>query len=725
MSRFKDAEEILAAAAVWKQRCLLQAQSLFTDRLLWTRERFDELRLLFIENEDVGSRSFLEKLRDQLAPGSRDAKCLWAEMAWVYRLIVRSSSIRADTKLAQIREIWGWSGRDSELSSDHRLLRDEVLEGGVADPGTAYNTHMWSEYRFFVTAMLDWFSLDARVRVSRAHVPWEFAEWLDGTEFAANRMFRHVMLFLLFPDDFEPIVSGKLKEQIVKAVHWRKGDPPDRVTLDKWILEIRRRIEAASDGEEVLFYRTPYDEFWQVEKAKAWYRKRFGDRNVWMMNMNVNGEPMWPAVAQDGVASIGWDEVGDLRSVNPKEQLISLGHGPDPKIHALALWQFAQKIRIGDIIVATRKGKRGLGWGRVEGDYRYDSDGTRFRVHTRAVDWRVCDNQVELVSNPVSVQRLTRVSVWPRWLRRAFWLLDGRAKPLPRPYTLDHATRDLFIPRDRFERFLALLETRKNLILQGPPGTGKTFVARRLAWCRIGFRDDDPIEMVQFHQSYAYEDFVQGYRPTESGGFKLKNGTFHRFCEQARANPDTPHVFIIDEINRGNLSRIFGELLMLIEADKRSEAYAVALTYADRSQDRFHVPANVHILGMMNTADRSLALVDYALRRRFAFQTLSPAYENDRFREYIREKGAAPALIERITGRMAELNRTIRDDNELGPGFEIGHSYFVPDDGVEPSDDWYEEVVDSQIEPLLREYWFDSPERVAGSVGRLKGGVSS
>ena len=228
--------------------------------------------------------------------------------------------------------------------------------------------------------------------------------------------------------------------------------------------------------------------------------------------------------------------------------------------------------------------------------------------------------------------------------------------------------------------------------------------------------------MVQFHQSYAYEDFVQGFRPNKKGGFDLKDGVFHRFCARAGATLDTPHVFIIDEINRGNLSRIFGELLMLIEADKRSEEYAVALTYSDK---RFHVPHNVYILGMMNTADRSLALVDYALRRRFAFETLEPAYGTHygrtEFKKYLTAKGADPNLVARISDRMGRLNRTIRNDKELGRGFQIGHSYFVPGDGEKPSETWYEDIVDTQIAPLLREYWFDTPDDVEKEVGRLKG----
>ena len=316
--------------------------------------------------------------------------------------------------------------------------------------------------------------------------------------------------------------------------------------------------------------------------------------------------------------------------------------------------------------------------------------------------------------------------VWEEFLRVDRARLHREATSILRragalePYTTDDGHQDLFLAPNLFNSLLTSIKSRKNLILQGPPGTGKTFIARRIAWCLIGHKDDNPIEMVQFHQSYAYEDFVQGFRPTDDGGFTLKPGVFHRFCERARSTPDTPHVFIIDEINRGNLSRIFGELLMLIEHDKRSEDYAVALTYSDT---RFHVPANVHILGMMNTADRSLALVDYALRRRFAFETLEPAYGTDygrnAFEEYLTPKCADPTLPRRICDRMGTLNKIIRGDRELGRGFEVGHSYFVPDDGDEPTEDWYRHIVDTQIVPLLREYWFDSPEMVKEAVGGL------
>ena len=196
---------------------------------------------------------------------------------------------------------------------------------------------------------------------------------------------------------------------------------------------------------------------------------------------------------------------------------------------------------------------------------------------------------------------------------------------------------------------------------------------------------------------------------------------FFEFCARAREQPGAPFVFLIDEINRGNLSRIFGELLMLVEADKRGPEHAVPLIYGcGAAGERFSVPDNVHVLGMMNTADRSLALVDYALRRRFAFETLRPAYGAGKFREHLIEAGVDRTLVERIDRNMADVNRTIREDGDLGSGFEIGHSFFVPGAGVESAERWYDAVVETRIAPLLREYWFDRPQRADELVEVLR-----
>ncbi|MDR9812124.1 MrcB family domain-containing protein [Rhizobium hidalgonense] len=293
--------------------------------------------------------------------------------------------------------------------------------------------------------------------------------------------------------------------------------------------------------------------------------------------------------------------------------------------------------------------------------------------------------------------------------------------PAP-PYTVDDAIGELFIERAEFERMLGIWRRKMNLILQGAPGVGKSYLAKRLAYALIGARDDDKIEAVQFHQSYSYEDFVRGFRPDEAGGFELHDGIFLRFVEAARALPSTPHVMIIDEINRGNLSKIFGELMLLIEADKRNPEWATRLAYQRKEEGRFYIPDNLYLIGMMNTADRSLSLVDYALRRRFAFSNVEPQFDTPRFGAFLASKALPEDIISRLRSRMGELNSAIAADRiNLGPGFRIGHSFFTPYTDVEDAEAWYQNIIDTEIVPLLEEYWFDNPERAEDWYTRLKG----
>lgn len=285
----------------------------------------------------------------------------------------------------------------------------------------------------------------------------------------------------------------------------------------------------------------------------------------------------------------------------------------------------------------------------------------------------------------------------------------------PTPYTKEMARQGLFLSEAQFDQALDALSEKRNLVLQGPPGVGKTFVAARIAKALIGSDDLSRIATIQFHQSYSYEDFIQGFRPTAKGTFDLRYGIFHQFCRRAQRDEATgrPYVFIIDEINRGNLSRIFGELMMLIEADKRGKEWAVPLAYAADPEDKFYVPENLYVIGTMNTADRSLAMVDYALRRRFRFMALRPEFASPSFVAHLEARGVDTALVKRIVTRMKALNDVIAADTKnLGPGYEIGHSFFCPRNGTVADESWYRRVVQSEIGPLIQEYWFDDDKKV-------------
>lgn len=278
-------------------------------------------------------------------------------------------------------------------------------------------------------------------------------------------------------------------------------------------------------------------------------------------------------------------------------------------------------------------------------------------------------------------------------------------------YTKSDFLDEVYMTEKRYENLVAVLRNKKNIILQGAPGVGKTFAARRLAWSIMGEKDDSRIEFVQFHQNYSYEDFMMGYKPVEDG-FELKYGIFYRFCQKAANQPDKEFFFIIDEINRGNMSKIFGELLMLIERDYRGTK--ATLAYNGLS---FSVPKNLYIIGMMNTADRSLAMIDYALRRRFCFFEVEPGFDSEGFIHY--QNGLNNETLNELVSKVKDLNREITSDKSLGKGFCIGHSYFCGRDIC--TDEWLHSIVDYDILPMLSEYWFDDANKLQRWENILQG----
>lgn len=279
-------------------------------------------------------------------------------------------------------------------------------------------------------------------------------------------------------------------------------------------------------------------------------------------------------------------------------------------------------------------------------------------------------------------------------------------------YTKDDFLADVFMDEAVYERLVSILRIKKNLILKGAPGVGKTYAAKRLAYSIMGEKNTERVKFVQFHQSYSYEDFVMGYRPNDSGGFVLRPGVFYKFCKKAEVDPGHDYYFIIDEINRGNLSKIFGELFVLMEADKREEE--VQLAYRE---ELFSVPKNLYIIGMLNTADRSLAMIDYALRRRFSFVEMEPALNR-----LIEVRNIDPSSkLGKLLDEVKNLNDDITDDSSLGSGFRIGHSYFCNNEAV--ADANLSNIVEYEIIPMLEEYWFDNPAKAADWSERLRAAI--
>lgn len=432
---------------------------------------------------------------------------------------------------------------------------------------------------------------------------------------------------------------------------------------------------------------------------------------------------MWDEFYNLGIMGIGWDDVTDLKGFISKEEIKDyMKKVYDPsysyKNNAHCLWQFANEIKIGDVIFVKKGMHKIIGKGVVASDYIYDSARETYK-HIRKVEWT---NKGEWEHPGQAVMKtLTCISPYPDYVQRLLSLfaediLEETSEQIEikyPTYTKDDFLNKVYMDEDTYNTLTELLEAKYNVILQGAPGVGKTFAAKRLAYSIMGQKDTSRVAMVQFHQSYSYEDFIQGYRPSKDG-FELVNGAFYKFCKEAEEDNERPYFFIIDEINRGNLSKILGELMMLIEKDKRGEK--IKLLY---SNEWFTVPKNVRIIGMMNTADRSLALMDYALRRRFAFFDFAPAFASDGFKNYLTEKNSSK--LEKLISTVELLNNAIAADESLGDGFRIGHSYFCTDDEV--TDGWLKSVVEYEVIPLIKEYWFDEPAKIRDWSSALRSAI--
>ena len=384
---------------------------------------------------------------------------------------------------------------------------------------------------------------------------------------------------------------------------------------------------------------------------------------------------------------------------------------------AHATWQFAHDMKPGDIVFAKKGMYHIIGRGVVESGYEYDPSRKEYK-NIRRVKWTHKGEWPH--PGQAAMKTLTDITPYTDYVAQLNALFESDTIDDVEERVIEYPTYDaedflaeVFMDEGSYETLVGLVRNKKNVILQGAPGVGKTFAAKRLAYSMMGVKDPNRVMMVQFHQSYSYEDFIMGFRPSEAG-FELKRGAFYNFCKQAEIDSENEYFFIIDEINRGNLSKIFGELFMLIETDKRG--VELQLLYSD---EKFSVPGNVYLIGMMNTADRSLAMLDYALRRRFAFFEMKPGFDTDGFREY--RMGLASEKFDRLINSIENLNSAIAADDSLGEGFCIGHSYFCNLKKV--TDQVLSGIVEYELIPLLKEYWFDEPTKVKDWANILRSAI--
>lgn len=425
------------------------------------------------------------------------------------------------------------------------------------------------------------------------------------------------------------------------------------------------------------------------------------------------GSYMWEDFYKRGVMAIGWNEIGELSLFKNKSEIKEAmkkiyGSNLSYQNATHATWQFANEMKVGDIIFVKKGRSQLIGRGIVTSDYFYDSEAEEYN-HIRTVNWT--HHGEWPYPGKAAMKTLTDVTPYIDVVEKLKNIFDDdtsedveEVEKSYSSYTKEDFLNDVFMSEEEYERLRSVLVFKKNIILQGAPGVGKTYTAKRLAYSLIGEKNVERVKMVQFHQSYSYEDFIMGFRPSDIG-FELRKGTFYNFCKRAELDAVNDYFFIIDEINRGNLSKIFGELFMLLENDKRGAS--LQLVYSD---EKFSIPDNLYIIGMMNTADRSLAMLDYALRRRFAFFDLKPGFETDGFKNY--QLTINNSKLTNLITCVKNLNYAIVSDETLGEGFCIGHSYFCNLKPESVDDQVISNIVEYELVPLLKEYWFDEPNLV-------------
>ncbi|OXM50865.1 restriction endonuclease [Amycolatopsis thailandensis] len=694
--------------------------------VIWTASAAEELRARIGDNLLIGTgQSQWEKLDEQLHGASREIVLLAAELVFLREHPLRSAL--PETRKAHVERVL--AHLDSPVVLPEPLATWLARPAGIAgfEPGSWYNGALWRHLIWASTFVRYWNDLSDAEKQRAQTDPWELQRaMLRSGEDRSD--IRNALQFLARPDVFEPISSAGMKQKIRDGLsdRIRGATGNDAVSIDRDLLKIRTVL--AREVEEPFHFWAPgLRELWD-SSHEATESARLAEprpRHFWLYSPGAQAS-QWEEFSADGIMAIGWDELEDLSTYPSREAIRQAldveGTGGSMRNSVLALWQFQNEIAVGDIIYAKRGRREIVGRGEVTSDARFARERASFR-HLRSVKWTHTGSWEH--PGDAATKTLTDITKYHDDVEKIEAAVTGEVEPEPPvpptpllSYDKTALLSEVYLSEKRYDRLRALLKRKKNVILAGPPGVGKTFTAKRLAYSIMGAKDPSRIQMVQFHQSYSYEDFMMGYRPTETGGFTLTEGPFYRFCEEARADDDDrPYFFIVDEINRGNISKIFGELLMLIEADKRGQD--LRLLYKNET---FSVPANLHIIGMMNTADRSLAVLDYALRRRFGFFEMPPGFDSAGFTRW--QQDADSPTLDRIVAIVVDLNQAIAEDPALGQGFAIGHSFLSRPTDSDADDAWLHSVVEDELVPLLEEYWFDEPAKAEEWAGKLRAAVA-
>jgi 5-methylcytosine-specific restriction protein B len=671
MSRYHpdwDISVLLAAAARWRDTCLVGDGSVFSDAPLWTQANVAAVRKAFVENAQEGDEDFFEKLRVQVGSAGGQTVQLMAEMLWLLLLI--QSNIKPATKRDNIRLVWSWCGQ--QLPEDHPALSDDVLRG-VANTGTAYNTQRWRELVHLIDIVTAFKQLAPEQRAALTADVWRFYEWLATVPQQGRRQFRHVLCYLCYPDTFERIFVISHKVDLIAK---RDGLPQREVEKlserqrDERLLAIRARIEHERGTGDYDFYR------------------------------DTDNDPR----RQDKVAeSTPAPSVAPMHVQDPPRNVIYFGPPGTGKTWYLQQELIPRYLDSSSNVSSDElieQGIQDLSWWEVIGMAMHD-----MKRHVRVDD--VMAHPYFRAKARLQSNNNLRATCWSS--------LQMHTGPGNEHVHFSKRQEPHIFSRDKEGNWTLTPEWHEScadlITLHEKLGKGSTaagVVARRYVF-------------VTFHQSYSYEDFIEGIRPetTPDGSisYNVKQGAFRRICARAKADPQHRYAVFIDEINRGNVARIFGELITLVEADKRTvydtegnltAGLEVQLPY---SGEPFGVPRNLDIYGTMNTADRSTALLDTALRRRFQFHELMPMpvaiTGSDGNGQIADGEGGSIDLRALLTALNQRMEALLHRDQTLG------HAFFTPVKDFAG----LKSVLLEKIIPQLQEYFYEDWSRIRLVLG--------